>query len=303
MLSQEELLAFSGTPGELLQLTQTAVRRLFEEYITYRPMEMDYRTFLDLVLALENKLTVESMSYFFRILDIDKCGRLTPASIRYFYKDIHETLKSTKYDAPPVANMVVEVFDILSCNDPRGPTFQELVSSGQGHTVISMLLDVNGFWVYDNRESLMQQNQNNTEQQQQQQQQQQQAAPAAAAVDTTRSSSSSGFGSSTNTTAASTSPPGSSSSSSSGSSSLSPTRGHSTIEGTSIAHAKSGSDVIPVSTFGSGSGSGSGGGSNTASGASGGGSNGNGNDNGSGGKWKYDNAKDDYYDNYDYDFD
>jgi hypothetical protein len=33
----------------------------------------------------------------------------------------------------------------------RGPTFQDLVNSDQGHTVISMLLDVNGFWQYDNR--------------------------------------------------------------------------------------------------------------------------------------------------------
>jgi hypothetical protein len=158
MLSQEELLQFSGLPGEALQLTQTAVRRLFEEYITYRPMEMDYRTFLDLILALENKMTIESMSYFFRILDIDKCGRLTPESIMYFYKDVCETLKKTNYEAPTPANMVVEVFDILACNDSRGPTFQELANSGQGHTVISMLLDVNGFWMYDNRESLMQQN-------------------------------------------------------------------------------------------------------------------------------------------------
>jgi hypothetical protein len=33
----------------------------------------------------------------------------------------------------------------------RGPSFQDLVNSDQGHTVISMLLDVNGFWQYDNR--------------------------------------------------------------------------------------------------------------------------------------------------------
>ena len=32
----------------------------------------------------------------------------------------------------------------------RGPSFQDLVDSDQGHTVISMLLDVNGFWQYDN---------------------------------------------------------------------------------------------------------------------------------------------------------
>lgn len=29
------------------------------------------------------------------------------------------------------------------------------VNSKQGHTVITMLLDVNGFWRYDNRESIL----------------------------------------------------------------------------------------------------------------------------------------------------
>ena len=43
MLSQEELLMFTGPPGENVQLTRAAVKRIFEENITYKPMEMDYK--------------------------------------------------------------------------------------------------------------------------------------------------------------------------------------------------------------------------------------------------------------------
>lgn len=43
MLSQDELLIFTGPPGENVQLTRTAVRRIFEENITYKPMDMDYK--------------------------------------------------------------------------------------------------------------------------------------------------------------------------------------------------------------------------------------------------------------------
>eukprot|EP00596_Hydrurales_sp_CCMP1899_P007168 CAMPEP_0119047896 /NCGR_PEP_ID=MMETSP1177-20130426/55670_1 /TAXON_ID=2985 /ORGANISM="Ochromonas sp, Strain CCMP1899" /LENGTH=396 /DNA_ID=CAMNT_0007023055 /DNA_START=233 /DNA_END=1423 /DNA_ORIENTATION=+ len=163
MLSQEELLAFTGLSNESVQLSATAVKRLFEENITYQPMEMDYKAFLDLLLALEYRATVESMSYFWRVLDLDKSGRLTPAAIKFFYADIYESLKSTGYEAPLVDNIVMEIYDILACNDPKGPSFQDLINSDQGHTVISMLLDVTGFWQYDNRESLMQQNGGNTE--------------------------------------------------------------------------------------------------------------------------------------------
>ena len=140
MLSQEELLAFTGpVSNDQVQLTRTAVRRIFEENITYQPLEMDYKAFLDLYLALQYKATTEAMSYFWRVLDIDKCNRLTPAAIRYFYSDVHDSLRASGYDAPSVDNVCVEVYDILGVSSE--PTFQELVASEQGHTVIGMLLD------------------------------------------------------------------------------------------------------------------------------------------------------------------
>lgn len=40
---------------------------------------------------------------------------------------------------------------------PANPTFitlADLLLSGAGHTVVSMLVDTNGFWMYDNRENL-----------------------------------------------------------------------------------------------------------------------------------------------------
>lgn len=158
VLSVDEMMQFGGTPEEPAQLTRVALEKIFEVNITFSPVEMDYKAFLDLCLALENKATVESMSYFWRTIDIEKCGRLTPTAIAYFYRGIYESLRSVNYDAPNPANIQVEVYDILGCNDPRGPTFDELCKSGQGHVVLSMLLDTNSFWCYDNRESLAQNN-------------------------------------------------------------------------------------------------------------------------------------------------
>jgi len=174
MLSQEELLAFAGTEpyyqnanadggggggggGCQVQLTAVTIRRIFDEYITYPPPhEMDYKMFLDLILALDNKTTAQSMAYFFRLLDIDRTGRIGPSNVNYFYSEVRAALKANGYDAPPPASVVIEVSDILSCNDIRGPCFADFVSSGQGHTVLSLLTDANEFWLYDNRESLMQ---------------------------------------------------------------------------------------------------------------------------------------------------
>lgn len=38
--------------------------------------------------------------------------------------------------------------------DPTCITLADLMASRTGHTVVSMLVDTNGFWMYDNRESL-----------------------------------------------------------------------------------------------------------------------------------------------------
>lgn len=49
-------MSYAGTARDPYQLTYTAVSRVFEENITYSPVEMDFKTFLDLILALENKV-------------------------------------------------------------------------------------------------------------------------------------------------------------------------------------------------------------------------------------------------------
>lgn len=47
-----------------------------------------------------------------------------------------------------------EIFDMVKPADPTFITLADLLLSSTGHTVVSMLVDTNGFWMYDNRESL-----------------------------------------------------------------------------------------------------------------------------------------------------
>ena len=151
----EEIGEFAGlSRRKRINFTAAAWERIFQEYISYTPVEMDYKGFVALVLALEHPTSPESIRYFWRVLDLDRSGRLTPMKIKYFYNAIHASLAGS-YDCPSAAHVVVEVFDLLACNSTEGATLNDMLTSQQGHTVISMLLDVNGFWRYDNRESLV----------------------------------------------------------------------------------------------------------------------------------------------------
>merc|ERR1719311_1898109 len=67
MLSKSELGRFGSC-----MLTEVFIERVFEEYQTYRDTEtgereMDYKTFLDFVLAMDNKNTRPGIQYFWKI--------------------------------------------------------------------------------------------------------------------------------------------------------------------------------------------------------------------------------------------
>lgn len=80
MLSKAELAGYgSGT------LTSVFLDRVFSECLTYDG-EMDYKTYLDFVIALENRQEPQALHYLFRILDFDHKGYLTSFTLNYFYK-------------------------------------------------------------------------------------------------------------------------------------------------------------------------------------------------------------------------
>jgi serine/threonine-protein phosphatase 2A regulatory subunit B'' len=85
MLKKQELARFS--PG----LTNIFIDRVFEEYQTYEG-EMDYKNFLDFVLAMENKKSPQSLQYFWRILDVFHKGAIDTFVINMFFRAVIDKL-------------------------------------------------------------------------------------------------------------------------------------------------------------------------------------------------------------------
>ena len=146
MLSKKELQRY-GTGV----LTSVFIERLFEECLTYDG-EMDYKTYLDFVLALENRKEPQSLQYFFKILDVENQGYLTTFSLSYFFRAIQDQLKS--FDQEPVSfnDIKDELYDMIKPEKPDRITLKDLCRSGQGDVLVSVLIDLNGFWTHENRE-------------------------------------------------------------------------------------------------------------------------------------------------------
>eukprot|EP00931_Biecheleriopsis_adriatica_P110746 TRINITY_DN85040_c0_g1_i1.p1 TRINITY_DN85040_c0_g1~~TRINITY_DN85040_c0_g1_i1.p1 ORF type:complete len:473 (+),score=137.82 TRINITY_DN85040_c0_g1_i1:113-1531(+) len=155
MLSKNELSRFGSG-----MLTDVFIDRVFEEYQTYRDAEtgereMDYKTFLDFVLAMENKNSQQAIQYFWKLIDIHHRGRIDGFVINYFFRAILKLLQAKSPDIASVDDVKDEIFDMVKSKKPGVITLEDLIECRQGGTVLSMLIDAAAFWRYDNRESLM----------------------------------------------------------------------------------------------------------------------------------------------------
>jgi Ca2+-binding EF-hand superfamily protein len=162
-LTRADILEFQGDNGGL-QLSYLTVDRLFEECQIYCASDdggrsergMDYTGFLDLILAVEHRESFQGVGYFWRILDIERTGKLTPTTIIQFYRSIKVALEEHGYGAPSEDDVVQEVYDMIGLPLGTPITQQHLIRSSQGPVIVAMLTDAISFWCYDNRESIVQ---------------------------------------------------------------------------------------------------------------------------------------------------
>lgn len=55
---------------------------------------MDYKTFLDFVLAMENKKSPQAIQYFWRVLDVYNKGAIDTFVINMFFRSVIQMLEN-----------------------------------------------------------------------------------------------------------------------------------------------------------------------------------------------------------------
>jgi serine/threonine-protein phosphatase 2A regulatory subunit B'' len=80
LLSKEEFASYDGG-----NLTAAAADRVFQISRNYNH-QLDYKAYLDFVLAVEYPLRRPSLKYLFRLLDVDQKGYLTTSDLHYFWR-------------------------------------------------------------------------------------------------------------------------------------------------------------------------------------------------------------------------
>eukprot|EP00158_Paraphelidium_tribonemae_P002678 Partr_v1_DN25579_c0_g1_i1_m20541 putative Protein phosphatase 2, regulatory subunit B len=132
MLSADELAKFAKG-----RYTRSFTDRVFQEYQTFNG-ELDYKTFIDFVLTMNDLTSKSAITYAFRLLDIGNKGYLDRQTISYFVRTISERV----FMPVNQKDLINEIFDMSHPSQFERISLQDMLRSGVGGTVISLLVDI-----------------------------------------------------------------------------------------------------------------------------------------------------------------
>ena len=145
MLSKEELIKFS--PG----LTGIFIDRIFEEYQRYENA-IDFKQFIDFVLAMENKKHPASIQFIWRAIDVYHKNAVDTFVINLFFRAIVKKLINRDKGEYRIDDVKDEIWDMVKPKNKNYITLQDVLKSPYGDLVLSLLIDAKAFYQHDQKE-------------------------------------------------------------------------------------------------------------------------------------------------------
>lgn len=140
-----------GLMPNVSPLSSLYVDRYFETNALRQNGEMDFREFVDFVIALEILPQCPRPLYFWNIFDLEHKGVLTPMTVNSFFRETHGKVKEVVPTIPPREILIPEFFDMISTAQPLCITRKEFVEAPQAGLFSSIIIDCLSFWAYENR--------------------------------------------------------------------------------------------------------------------------------------------------------
>jgi serine/threonine-protein phosphatase 2A regulatory subunit B'' len=108
---------------------------------------IDFPSYLQFRLANDFRKTEQGIRYFWNLLDTKHEGFITQFTINYFLREVLSSpFFGGQYEMQDVKD---EIFDMLRPADPLKITLADLLSAGVADTVVGIMTDYNGFYLYD----------------------------------------------------------------------------------------------------------------------------------------------------------
>ncbi|EAN84183.1 hypothetical protein C3747_12g256 [Trypanosoma cruzi] len=136
--------------------TRLVIERAFECHVPHSGKRhiMDYKTYLDFVIATEHAATLPAMKYIWSILDLEENRKfVTVETLRCFCKAIaNELIANGLMTDISAQSILSEVIDMINPKWHEWVELDDIVRSGHQATVLPILLSYRNFYAYDCRE-------------------------------------------------------------------------------------------------------------------------------------------------------
>eukprot|EP00472_Partenskyella_glossopodia_P014594 CAMPEP_0197521234 /NCGR_PEP_ID=MMETSP1318-20131121/6517_1 /TAXON_ID=552666 /ORGANISM="Partenskyella glossopodia, Strain RCC365" /LENGTH=543 /DNA_ID=CAMNT_0043073125 /DNA_START=335 /DNA_END=1966 /DNA_ORIENTATION=- len=118
--------------------------------------EMGFETYLDFSIAMSHRNTPQGLRYLWGVLDTEQLGFLSRFHVQRLMDSIMDKLRSQgKRLLEKKIGVVQEIFDMARPKDAGKIDLQDLLDSGQGGLIVSIIIDAVRFWQYEHREHIL----------------------------------------------------------------------------------------------------------------------------------------------------
>ena len=131
-------------------LSMKAINRIFDQiprkFVSNEKDMMCFEDFLWYMLSEEDKTTKTSIKYWFKVIDLDDNGIITPSEMEYFYEEQIERLESSQSEVIQFNDVLCQLYDMIPPEKEYQWTLQNFLAHPQRASFIfNALLNLNKF--------------------------------------------------------------------------------------------------------------------------------------------------------------
>ncbi|CAA7050294.1 unnamed protein product [Microthlaspi erraticum] len=140
-------------------LTYRIVDRIFSQvprkFTSNVEGKMSYEDFVYFILAEEDKSSEPSLEYWFKCIDLDGNGVITPNEIHFFFEEQLHRMESLTQEPLLFNDILCQIIDMIGPEKENCITLQDLKGSKLSGNVFNILFNLNKFMAFESRDPFL----------------------------------------------------------------------------------------------------------------------------------------------------
>ncbi|KAF8104442.1 hypothetical protein N665_0172s0072 [Sinapis alba] len=140
-------------------LTYRIVDRIFSQvprkFTSKVEGKMSYEDFAYFILAEEDKSSEPSLEYWFKCIDLDGDGVISPNEMQFFYEEQLHRMECITQEPVLFEDILCQIFDMIKPEKENCITLQDLKSSKLSGNIFNILFNLNKFMAFETRDPFL----------------------------------------------------------------------------------------------------------------------------------------------------